>query len=191
MAAHLRPSDALLLVDVQNDFCPGGALPVPEGDQTVPVLNEWIVQARHAGAPIFASRDWHPANHVSFAERGGPWPPHCIRNTPGAEFHPGLRLPSDVHVITKADSPDQDAYSAFEGTDLAAQLHALGVSRLWVGGLAQDYCVQASVMDALGLPGLAVHVIVEGTRPVEVEPGDGDRALAGMEAAGATLERDA
>src|SRR5262245_15732315 len=136
-----KPGDALLVVDVQNDFCPGGSLAVSKGDEVVPVLNRWIEDAGAAGVPIFASRDWHPPNHISFKARGGPWPPHCIQNTFGAAFHPDLRLPPGAELISKADSPDVDSYSAFGGTDLAERLHEAGVKRVWIGGLTQDYCV--------------------------------------------------
>src|SRR5690242_13289968 len=127
--------DALLVVDVQNDFCPGGALEVAEGDAVIPVLNEWISAAEAARVPILASRDWHPAGHVSFKMRGGPWPEHCVQGTTGAEFHPHLKLPPTVEIISKGDTPDRDSYSAFGGTDLAGRLQRLGVQRLWIGGL--------------------------------------------------------
>src|SRR5215471_21185819 len=106
MGLGLRLGDALLIVDVQNDFCPGGALAVREGDKIVPILNQWIVEANEKGVPIFASRDWHPRSHISFKERGGPWPPHCVKGTPGAAFHPGLWLPSNVEVLSKGYDPD-------------------------------------------------------------------------------------
>ena len=189
MAPRMQPGDALLMVDVQNDFCPGGALAVPDGGAVVPVLNDWIAAATSGGAIVFASRDWHPANHVSFRARGGPWPPHCVQNTSGADFHPQLRLPvSGTEIVTKADTADRDAYSAFDGTDLADRIRAAGVRRLWVGGVATDYCVRASVLDALRLPGLEVHVIVAAVRAVEAQPGDGTRALEEMRSAGALLE---
>lgn len=186
MNERLQKGDALVVVDVQNDFCPGGALPVPEGDRVVPVLNEWIRQARQAGVPVFASRDWHPPGHVSFRERGGPWPPHCVQGSWGARFHPALELPPDAVVVDKGDDPDRDAYSAFQGTDLARRLREAGVRRLWIGGLAQDYCVRATVLDALR-HGFAVYLLREATRPVDVRPGDGERALQEMAAAGAQI----
>ena len=191
MANRLTTSDALLLVDVQNDFCPGGALAVEDGDAVVPALNDWIAAAQQGGAPIFASRDWHPPDHLSFAARGGPWPPHCVQDTPGAAFHPDLDLPEDAVVVSKADRADHEAYSAFDGGELAEQLRAANIRRLWVGGLATDYCVKASVLDALELPELEVHVIADAIRAVDVAPGDGDAALAAMLTAGALLERAA
>lgn len=183
----LRPGDALILVDVQHDFLPGGALGVPEGDEVIPVLNGWIAAAEQAGVPIYASRDWHPANHVSFQAQGGPWPPHCVQNTHGAEIHPDLHLPPGTPIISKATDPGEESYSDFDGTDLALRLHQEGVRRLWVGGLATDYCVRATVLDGLA-EGFDVHVIVPGVRPVDVQPGDGERALHEMAAAGAKLE---
>ena len=186
----LRPSDALLIVDVQQDFCPGGALAVPDGDAVVPILNAWIEAAHDAGAAVFASRDWHPPNHVSFEAQGGPWPSHCVAETPGAAFHPGLALPESAVVIDKGTHPEHEAYSAFEGTDLAARLREAGAGRLWVGGLALDYCVRASVLDARRIAGLPVHVILSATRAVDVQPGDGSRALKEMRSAGAVTEAE-
>lgn len=190
MSERLTQGDALLLVDVQNDFCPGGALEVPEGDQVVPVLNQWITAAREVGVPIYASRDWHPENHVSFAERGGPWPPHCIQNTQGAAFHPDLTLPEEATVISKGTDPERDQYSAFDDTGLAKQMRADGIQRVWTGGLAQDVCVRASVMDG-AREGFEVHLIHPATRPVDVNPGDGERAIDAMREAGAVIEEEA
>jgi nicotinamidase/pyrazinamidase len=183
----LSPTEALLIVDVQNDFCPGGALPVAEGDQVVPVLNRWIEAARRDGAVIVASRDWHPHGHISFRERGGPWPVHCVQNTPGAAFHPGLNLPASALVLSKGTAPDRDNYSPFVDTDLADTLRRQAVQRLWVGGLAQDVCVRAAVLDALAA-GFVVHVIEDATRAVNVTPGDGQRALEEMRIQGAVIE---
>ena len=191
MAIKLTVSDALLLVDVQNDFCPGGSLAVADGDAVVPALNAWIAAARQGGARVFASRDWHPPDHLSFAERGGIWPLHCVQNTLGADFHPDLELPNDAVIVTKADTADREAYSAFDSGELAAQLRAAGIERLWVGGLATDYCVKASVLDATELPGLEVRVITNAIRAVDAAPGDGEAALEAMREAGATLEHAA
>lgn len=168
--AALGPGDALLLVDVQNDFCPGGALPIPEGDRVVPVLNRWIAAARQKGTPIYASRDWHPLGHPSFTSEGGQWPPHCIQDTIGAEFHPDLQLPAEAIIVTKGTRFDQDQYSAFDQTGLDQRLKRDGVKRLWAGGLAQDVCVAASVLDARAL-GYSVHLIPEGSLPVTREGG--------------------
>ena len=191
MAIKLTVSDALLLVDVQNDFCPGGALAVADGDAVVPALNAWIAVARQGGARVFASRDWHPPDHLSFAARGGLWPPHCVQDTPGAAFHQDLELPDDTVVVTKADQSEREAYSAFDSGELADALLAAGIERLWVGGLATDYCVKASVLDAAELPELEVHVIADAIRAVDAAPGDGEAALAAMREAGATLEHAA
>ncbi len=177
---------ALVIVDLQNDFCPGGSLAVPDGDQIVPVVNDLIEKFSRVGLPIFATRDWHPDNHVSFQAQGGPWPPHCIQNTPGARFHPDLRLPDNATIISKADSPDRDAYSGFEGTDLAALLKEAGVDQIIVCGLATDYCVKATVLDGLKA-GLAVTVVEDAIRGVDVQPGDSQTALDELQATGAML----
>jgi nicotinamidase/pyrazinamidase len=183
-------TDALLVVDVQNDFCPGGALGVVAGDEVIPMLNEWIAAAVEAGVPVYVSRDWHPPDHISFRARGGPWPPHCIQGTFGAEFHRDLRLPDGVQVVSKADTADKDSYSAFGGTVLSARLHHDGIRRLWIGGLAQDYCVRETALDAIH-DGFNVHVIVDATRPVNVSPEDGPRALEDIQRAGGILEETA
>lgn len=145
----LSPADALLIVDVQNDFCPGGALAVPEGDGVVPALNEWADAAVRAGARVYASRDWHPGDHLSFAPEGGPWPPHCVQDTAGAAFHPDLRLPDSAILVSKGTRFDQDQYSAFDETGFAQELSRKGVRRLVLGGLAEDVCVRASALDAI------------------------------------------
>ncbi|MHC4218396.1 MAG: nicotinamidase [Planctomycetota bacterium] len=184
---RLDHSDALVIVDVQNDFCPGGALAVPDGDRVVPVLNAWIQKARGAGAMIVVSRDWHPPDHMSFAAQGGPWPVHCVRDTPGAAFHPGLDLPDDALVISKGSDPEREAYSAFQGTDLAQRLDAAGVRRLWVGGLALDYCVRTTVLDGLEAR-FDVHLIGDAVRAVNIDSRDGPKALKRMKSAGARIE---
>jgi nicotinamidase/pyrazinamidase len=185
-AQALGQHDALIIVDVQNDFLPGGALAVPEGDDVIPPLNRAIEAFRKRGLPIFATRDWHPADHCSFRVRGGPWPPHCIANSRGAAFPPGLALPSDAHLISKATSADADAYSGFEHTDLAAQLHSLGCQRVFIGGLATDYCVRATALDALRA-GLDTVVLADAVRAVELHPGDGAQALSEVRAQGAEI----
>jgi nicotinamidase/pyrazinamidase len=185
----LGPRDALIVVDVQNDFCPGGALPVPEGDRIVPVLNAWLEAAERGGANIVASRDWHPPQHASFREQGGAWPAHCLQHTPGAAFHPALKLPAGARIVDKATGVDRDSYSAFDGTGLADDLARRGVQRLWVAGLAQDVCVRATVLDALQA-GFEVHLIREATRAVNVRPGDGERAVEEMRQAGCIIEEN-
>jgi nicotinamidase/pyrazinamidase len=186
---ELSTEDALLIVDVQNDFCPGGALPVEEGDRVVQVLNRWIDTARRGHAAVVASRDWHPRNHISFGERGGPWPVHCVQDTPGAAFRSDLHLPADSLIRSKGTAPDKDNYSPFEATDLAEALRSRGVRRLWVGGLALDVCVRATVLDALAA-GFDVHVILDATRAVNVHPGDGQRSVDEMRAHGAVILKD-
>jgi nicotinamidase/pyrazinamidase len=181
----LTVGDALLLVDVQNDFCPGGALPIRQGDQIIPVLNRWLLAAGEHGVPVYASRDWHPRGHLSFAPETGEWPPHCIQDTDGARFHPDLDLPDDVVVITKGVRFDHDQYSAFDATGLIERLRRDGINRLFVGGLALDICVRATVRDAL-LAGFEVVLLVDGTRPV-TEDG-GRKTLDELKSAGAVLE---
>ena len=183
---QFRTDDALLIVDVQNDFCPGGALAIDQGDQVVPVLNEWLAAAQKQGIPVFASRDWHPEGHCSFQEQGGPWPVHCLQNSQGAEFHPDLRLPADTEIISKGQALDQDQYSALDGTGLTETLRERGIRRLWIGGLAQDVCVHATVLDALKA-GFEVRLIADATRAVNAQPGDGERALQEMREQGAEL----
>jgi nicotinamidase/pyrazinamidase len=187
MTHQFDSGDALLLVDIQNDFCPGGALAVDGGDQVVPVANRWIERARETGAMLVASRDWHPPHHVSFHERGGPWPPHCVQGTEGAEFHPDLRLPAETLILSKGEDPDVDSYSAFDRTGLAQELESRGVRRVWVLGLAEDVCVKATVLDARRA-GFEVHLVRDGTRPVESGVGDGRRAVEEMADAGAILD---
>jgi len=185
--------DALVIVDVQNDFCPGGALAVPEGDRVAPVLSRYAARFAARGAPVFVSRDWHPARTRHFREQGGAWPPHCVQGTPGAAFHPDLALPAGAEVVSKGMDPADDAYSCFqgetaEGLPFAAALGERGAGRLFVGGLATDYCVKATVLDALK-EGFEVVVLEDAVRAVDVDPGDGERALDEMRRAGARLAR--
>ena len=187
-AIRLDETDALLVIDLQNDFLPGGALGVASGHEVVAPINHLIALFQEQGLPIIASRDWHPADHCSFAAQGGPWPPHCVAGTPGAEFTAELALPDDAIVVSKADTAAVDAYSAFAGTDLAAQLRARGVERVTVCGLATDYCVLNTVTDALE-EGFDVTVVPEAMRAVDVKPGDGTRALDRMVARGAVPVR--
>ncbi len=184
MKVKLNEKDALIIVDVQKDFCPGGALPVPDGDKVVPVLNRYIEIFSSRGLPVFATRDWHPSNHSSFKEYGGQWPPHCIKNTPGAEFHPDLKLPERVKIISKAVSRFKEAYSGFEGTKLKNHLKRLKRRRLFIGGLATDYCVKNTVLDALKF-GYIVFLLLDGSKGVDVNKGDSERAIEEMLSKGA------
>ena len=175
----LTRGDALLVIDVQNDFVPGGSLAVPRGDEVVPVLNRYIAAFSAAALPIVATRDWHPADHCSFKPQGGPWPVHCVAGTPGAEFVRSLALPATATLISKDTERDRNTYSGFADTDLAARLRAMGARRLFVGGLATDYCVLNTVKDALAL-GFEVKLLDDAIRAVDVQPGDGDRARTEM-----------
>jgi nicotinamidase/pyrazinamidase len=180
----LKNSDALLVTDIQKDFLPGGALPIDNGDEIIPVLNDYIRRFEDAKAHVLASRDWHPANHISFTAQGGLWPPHCVKETSGAKFSPDLKLPSHTVVISKATNPEVEAYSAFDGTSLAHELRTMGVKRLFVGGLATDYCVVNTVVDARNL-GFEAVVLMDATLGINVETGDVDRAVEMMLKSGA------
>lgn len=187
MNKKILPPDAhsaLLVVDVQNDFCPGGALAVREGDRVVPVLNRFIGLFQKKGLPIYATRDWHPKNHCSFKAGGGPWPPHCIQDSPGAEFHPDLRLPFETVVISKAMRPEAEAYSGFEGSNLELYLKRRGIRRVFIGGLATDYCVKTTVLDACRL-GFETVILTDAVRGVNVRPDDSQKAIEAMKKAGA------
>ena len=184
-----QPRDALLVVDPQLDFFPGGALAVPDGDAILPAVNRALREFAAAGLPIVVTRDWHPPDHCSFAGNGGQWPAHCVRGTAGAELHPGLDLPPVFALVQKATTRDRDAYSGFQGTGLDAVLRGPGVTRVVVCGLALDYCVRATCLDAAEA-GFEVVLLVEGTRAVDVETGDGDRAIEELVAAGVEIRRD-
>jgi nicotinamidase/pyrazinamidase len=171
--------DALLITDIQLDFLPGGALPIEGGDEIIPVLNNYIKHFAAGKAHVLASRDWHPPNHISFRAQGGLWPPHCVQQTLGAKFSPDLNLTKDVVIISKATNPEIEAYSAFEGTSLAHELNACGVKRLFICGLATDYCVLNSVLDACKL-GFETVVLMDATLGINVNPGDVDRAIDAM-----------
>jgi nicotinamidase/pyrazinamidase len=187
----MQAKDALIVVDVQNDFCPGGALAVPSGDRVVPVLNRYIEKFKNAERPVYATRDWHPEKTGHFTAFGGKWPPHCIQRTQGAEFHAELRLPEDAVIISKGTRPDEDSYSGFDGVDsqgtgLVDLLRRQGVNRLFVGGLATDYCVKHTVLDGLA-EGFEVIFLEDGSRGVDLQPGDSERAVQEMIRAGAKL----
>jgi nicotinamidase/pyrazinamidase len=182
---------ALLVVDVQLDFCPEGALPVPLGDHVIPVLNRYLQLFAKIGRPIFASRDWHPADSGHFLENGGRWPAHCVKGSRGADFHPELLLPDSTVVITKGTSRWDEGYSALQGvtengTPFAMLLRRMNLDRLFVGGLATDYCVKQSVLEALA-EGFEVTLLTDAVRGVELRRGDSERAIAEMVEAGADV----
>jgi nicotinamidase/pyrazinamidase len=179
-----KSGDALLIVDVQNDFLPGGSLAVAHGDEVVPVLNRYLKIFTMQNLPVYMTRDWHPVQHCSFRAQGGPWPAHCIAKTSGAAFAAALQLPPATVIISKAATVEQDAYSGFQGTNLHQKLHAANIRRLFIGGLATDYCVLNTVRDALKL-GYEVLLLGDAIRAVDVQPGDGLRAEQEMISLGA------
>jgi len=176
---------ALIVVDVQNDFCPGGTLAVAHGDEVVPPLNKLIDEFLERGDPVFKSRDWHPPTTKHFQAYGGTWPVHCVQHTPGAEFHPQLRDDLRIQIISKGLG-DTDCYSAFDETDLAKRLHEANVQEVLVGGLATDYCVKNTVISALD-EGFQVKAVSDAMKPVDVNPGDGEKAISEMREAGAEI----
>ena len=182
MKVMLAAGNALLLVDVQNDFLPGGSLPVPGGDEIIPILNRYLALFGAHDLPIFATRDWHPPNHCSFLQNGGPWPAHCIAETRGAAFPGSLELPPHAYIISKATSPGKDAYSGFDDTQLDALLRSLGIHRLLVGGLATEYCVLNTVRDALKCH-YSTFILKDAVRAINVS--GGLEALEEMERLGA------
>ena len=185
MKVRITDTDALIVVDVQRDFMPGGALPVPDGDRVVGPLNEYIVLFERRGLPVFFTRDWHPKDHISFKGYGGIWPPHCVQDTEGAMFHPDLKIPSDnKFIISKGTSKDFDAYSGFQGTVLADLLRERGVKRVFVGGVATDYCVKNTVIGAIN-EGFGAFLLLDAIRGVDVSPGDSDKAIELMLSRGA------
>lgn len=180
-----NPKRALIVVDVQNDFCPCGALAVAHGDEVVEPLNKLIDEFLERGDPVYKSRDWHPPTTKHFQAYGGTWPVHCVQNTKGAEFHPALRDDHRIEVISKGLG-DKDCYSAFDETDLAARMRDQKVEEVVVGGLATDYCVKNTVLDAIK-HGFKVKAVENAMRAVDVQPGDGERAIEAMRAAGAEI----
>ena len=186
----LTEQDALLVTDIQLDFLPGGALPIEGGDTIIPVVNTYIKRFEAANAPTVVSRDWHPFNHISFKAQGGLWPPHCVQGTKGAEFSPALKLPKKVIVISKATDPTHEAYSAFDGTNLDNELQKLDINRLFVCGLATDYCVVNTVLDACEL-GFETVVLMDAILGIDAKPGDVDRAIEEMLESGAAQANDA
>lgn len=187
----MKTASALLIIDVQNDFCPGGSLPVHEGDRIVPALNRYIELFRRWKLPIFASRDWHPAITSHFRDFGGIWPAHCVQVSEGARFHRDLVLPDETIVISKGLDPNRDDYSAFQATTesgmpFPAKIEAMAINKLYVGGLATDYCVKASVLDGLR-SGLEMILLEDAIRGVNLTPADSAKAIDEMVRAGAVL----
>lgn len=187
----MKNDSALLLIDVQNDFCPGGALPVPDGDKVIAPLNRIAACFATAGLTVLASRDWHPEETSHFKQFGGIWPTHCVQESSGAAFHPDLLLPDAAVVISKGTDPDSDSYSAFdgrskEGKSLGEILTAMNIRKLYVGGLATDYCVRSSALDALRA-GYSVTLLVDAVAGVDITQGDSEKALDEMKQAGAAF----
>ena len=180
---------ALIVVDVQNDFCPGGSLAVAEGDKVVAPLNELMKEFLDRGEPVYKTRDWHPEKTKHFAIYGGTWPIHCVQNTPGAEFHPDLLSDPRITVISKGFDERADGYSGFDGTELAQLLRDEGINEVWVGGLATDYCVKQTVIDGVR-NGFKVKALADAMRPVNVNPDDGKKAIDEMKEAGAEISGD-
>ena len=180
---------ALIVVDVQNDFCPGGSLAVAHGDEVVPPLNQLMKEFLDRGEPVYKTRDWHPLQTNHFAAYGGVWPFHCVQNTPGAEFHPDLLDDPRINVISKGIDDQADGYSGFDGTNLGELLREEGVSEIWVGGLATDYCVKQTVIDGVR-QGFKVKALADTMRAVNVNPDDGANAIEQMKAVGAEIVGD-
>lgn len=188
MTTEQQTDTALIIVDVQNDFCPGGKLAVPEGDKVIKPINKLLERGRERGWLLLASRDYHPVDTTHFADFGGVWPTHCVQGTFGAEFHLDLLLGEDITVITKGTGKDENAYSAFDGKTptglgLEAFLKLHRVSKIYVTGLATDYCVKATAIDA-AKRGFETIVLEDAIAAVNVNPDDGDKAVAEMKVAG-------
>ena len=183
---RLKQGDALIVVDVQNDFLAGGSLEVPQGNEIIPVFNQYIEAFATNGLPVFATRDWHPSNHCSFKAQGGLWPSHCVVDTEGAQFAPDLLLPGSAVVISSATETDKEAYSGFQGTDLDERLRSVHIQRLFIGGLTTDYCVLSTVKDAIE-QAYKVFLLQDAIKAVNVNPDDGKKAEEEMTRLGAVL----
>jgi len=182
---------AFLVVDVQRDFCPGGALPAPDCERVLPAINRYLAEAYDVGMPIYASRDWHPAVTTHFKPYGGEWPPHCVQGTEGAAFHPNLKLPVEAIVISNCDDPERPGYSAFDGRTpqgrpLLTDLRNRQIDCLYITGLTTEYCVKQTTLDALRA-GLSVTVLKDAISGINAHSGDADRARTEMANAGAAL----
>lgn len=183
---ELKTGDALIIVDVQNDFLPGGSLGVTDADQIIAPLNAYACKFAGIHLPVFATRDWHPHKHCSFKEQGGLWPPHCVANTDGAEFSKDLKLPADTRIVSKAIYPDNDVYSGFGSTNLHGKLTEMEIKRVFIGGLATEYCIKATVQDALN-HGYETYYLRDAIRAVNVKPRDGETAEEKMIMSGAKV----
>src|SRR3989338_4427706 len=180
----MRVKKALLIVDMQNDFCPGGALGIKDGDKIIPAINKYIKIFSEKKLPVFASRDWHPKKTTHFKEFGGAWPRHCIQNSKGAEFHPKLRLPKETILLYKGMDPEKDSYSCFQAEDqrgmsFSGILKLFGIKELYIAGLATDYCVKFSTHEALK-QGFKVKLLMDAIKGVNLKPGDSEKAIKGM-----------
>jgi len=192
----MKKKSALLIVDVQNDFCPNGSLAIPEGDSIIPVLNKYIKIFSSGTLPLFASRDWHPKKTTHFNAFGGLWPAHCVQESHGARFHPVLRLPESAIILSKGMDPEADSYSAFQavdakGNEFADLLKKFSIKELFVGGLATDYCVRWTVLDALKF-GLRVFLLIDAIKGVNLRKNDSEAAVEEMVSLGAkkiTIEK--
>ena len=183
---QLDRASVLLVTDIQNDFCPGGALAVPGGDAIIPIINDYIRLFHGRKLSVIASRDWHPHGHASFKEQGGPWPIHCVQGSWGSQFHRELQLAPGVTIISKATDPKREAYSAFENTSLEEKLRDLGTETLFITGIATDYCVKATVLDSLRL-GFKTTILFDACKAVNINPGDGSAAIEEMIKRGAWM----
>ncbi|CAG9296848.1 isochorismatase family protein [Celerinatantimonas diazotrophica] len=181
----VKASDALLIIDLQNDFLPGGALGIPSSYQVIEPINRYTQYFERSQATIILSRDWHPEEHCSFIQQNGPWPPHCIQNTQGAQISADFAWPTQAWLVSKATSVEKDAYSAFDGTELSVQMKHCGIKRLFICGLATDYCVLQSTLDALA-NGFECYLLTDGIDAVNVNEHDGQQAIEKMCAHGAT-----
>ncbi len=180
----MKQGDALIVVDVQNDFLAGGSLEVPQGNEIIPVFNQYIEAFATIGLPVYATSDWHPPDHCSFKAQGGLWPPHCVVDTRGAQFAPDLSLPTSTVLISSATEPNKEAYSGFQGTDLDERLRSAHIQRVFIGGLATDYCVLSTVKDAIE-QAYKVFLLQDAIRAVNVNPDDGKKAEEEMTRLGA------
>lgn len=178
----------LLVVDVQVDFCPGGALGVPGGTEIIGLINDYVRFFHARGIPVVMSRDWHPPDHSSFKEQGGPWPVHCVQGSRGGRFHPDLAIPPGSSIISKATDSKREAYSAFDGTPLEDLLRKLDAKTIYIAGLATDYCVKHTALDARRL-GFNVVVMEDAIRGIDATPGDIARAMQAMREAGAVFAK--